>query len=106
MVAIVDNTTGTPILLYEMPRTINGLSLLFSSADIAASGNYTLYCGGQIGGNTSNWNGLFFDGTYGKGSEVGSFTTSSTVTTAGTSAGPGGGGAPGNGGGGFGPGWW
>lgn len=106
IIAILD-ADENPVLLYELPRTMNNLALFFSSADIVSQQTYKVYSGGAISGNTENWNGLYFDGTYTIGTQIGSFASTSTTTTVGTGGGPGG--EPGNGGhgnGGFGPGWW
>ena len=104
---VITDAEGNPVLKYELPRTINGMSLFFSSPDIKSGGTYTVYSGGSLSGNSVNWNGWFEDGTYTAGTELGTFTSSSLTTTVGKSNGPGGG--PGNGGpgnGGWGPGWW
>ena len=104
---VITDAEGSPVLKYELPRTINGMSLFLSSPDIKSGGTYTVYSGGSLSGNSVNWNGWFEDGTYTAGTELGTFTSSSLTTTVGQSNGPGGG--PGNGGpgnGGWGPGWW
>lgn len=101
---VIADADGTPILKYEMPRTMNGLALFFSSPDIKSGASYTVYTGGSLSGNTINWNGCFDDGNYTAGTQLGTFTSNSITTTVGQGGGPGGG--PGNGGGGFGPGWW
>lgn len=104
---VVTDSEGTPILKYEMPRTMNSMAVFFSSPDIKSGGTYTVYSGGTLSGNTFNWNGWFEDGNYTDGTELGTFTSSDINTTVGQSNGPGGG--PGNGGpgnGGWGPGWW
>ena len=104
---VIADAEGNPVLKYELPRTMNGMSLFFSSPDIKTGETYTVYSGGSLSGNTVNWNGWFEDGTYTAGTELGTFTSNSLTTTVGQSNGPGGG--PGNGGpgnGGWGPGWW
>ena len=104
---VITDAEGSPVLKYELPRTINGMSLFFSSPDIKSGRTYTVYSGGSLSGNSVNWNGWFEDGTYTAGTELGTFMSSSLTTTVGQSNGPGGG--PGNGGhgnGGWGPGWW
>ena len=104
---VIADAEGNPVLKYELPRTMNGMSLFFSSPDIKTGETYTVYSGGSLSGNTVNWNGWFEDGTYTDGTELGTFTSNSLTTTVGQSNGPGGG--PGNGGpgnGGWGPGWW
>ena len=104
---VITDAEGSHVLKYELPRTINGMSLFFSSPDIKSGGTYTVYSGGSLSDNSVNWNGWFEDGTYTAGTKLGTFTSSSLTTTVGQSNGPGGG--PGNGGpgnGGWGPGWW
>lgn len=104
---VITDSDGNPILKYELPRTMNSMAVFFSSPDIKSGGTYTVYSGGELSGNTVNWNGWFEDGAYTAGSELGSFTSSSINATVGHGNGPGGG--PGNGGpgnGGWGPGWW
>ena len=110
---VIADAEGNPVLKYELPRTMNGMSLFFSSPDIKSGKTYTVYSGGSLSGNTVNWNGWFEDGSYTAGTELGTFTSNSLTTTVGQSNGPGGGpggpGGPGNGGpgnGGWGPGWW
>lgn len=99
---VVADADGQPILKYELPRTMNSMAIFFSSPDIKKGATYTVYSGGSLSGNTSNWNGWFEDGNYIQGTELGTFTSNNINTTVGQSNGPGGG--PGNGG--FGPGWW
>ena len=109
---VIADAEGNPVLKYELPRTMNGMSLFFSSEEIKSGETYTVYSGGSLSGNSINWNGWFEDGTYTAGTELGTFTSNSLTTTVGQSNGPGGGpgnGGPGNGGpgnGGWGPGWW
>ena len=104
---VIADAEGNPVLKYELPRTMNGMSLFFSSEEIKSGETYTVYSGGSLSGNSINWNGWFEDGSYTAGTELGTFTSNSLTTTVGQSNGPGGG--PGNGGpgnGGWGPGWW
>lgn len=104
---VICDAEGKPILKYELPRTINGMSVFFSSAELLSGQTYTVFSGGRIENNTVNWNGWFDDGSYLDGTELTTFTSNSLTTTIGQSNGPGGG--PGNGGpgnGGWGPGWW
>lgn len=108
---VIADAEGNPVLKYELPRTMNGMSLFFSSEEIKSGETYTVYSGGSLSGNSINWNGWFEDGSYTAGTELGTFTSNSLTTTVGQSNGPGGGpgGGPGNGGpgnGGWGPGWW
>lgn len=105
---VIADADDNLVLKYELPRTMNGMAVFFSSPDIRAGETYTVHSGGKLEGNSVNWNGWFEDGIYTDGTELGNFTSNSLTTTVGQSSGPGGGG-PGNGGpgnGGWGPGWW
>lgn len=82
------NTSGTPILTYELPRTMNSMSLFFSSADLI-SGSYTVSTGGTLSDATDNWNGWYAGGTWSGGTVVGTFTLNGIVTTVGRSTGGG-----------------
>ncbi len=103
------NSSGSPILTFEFPRSMNGATFFFSTPDIASGASYTLSSGGTLTGYTDSWNGWYDGGTWSGGSAVGTFTSSSIVTTVGTSNGGGGGtpngggGTPNGGGGGGGP---
>ncbi len=82
------NSSGTPVLLYKLPRTLNGMSLIFSSPDLV-SGSYTITSGATISSNSDYWQGWYSDGSISGGSTLTSFTSSSTVTTVGSSTGGG-----------------
>lgn len=97
------NSSETPILTFEFPRTMSGAAFFFSTPDIASGASYTVSSGGSFGDYTDSWNGWYGGGTWSGGSQVGTFTSSSIVTTVGSS-GFGGGGMPGGGPGG--PGGW
>ena len=105
---VITNSNRTLVLQYEVPRSMDSLSLFFSSADIKSGETYKVYTDGSIEGASDSWNGWYVGGTYTGGSQLGSFTSSSVTTTVGQSSGPGGGGPgggrPGNGD--WGPGWW
>lgn len=108
---VITDADGYTVLKYKLPRTMQGMAIFFSSPEIKASGTYNVYSGGELSGNTENWNGWFKDGVYTVGTKLGSFTSTAINTTVGQSSGPGGGpgGKPGNGGpgnDGMGPGWW
>ena len=83
------NSSGTPIMTYELPRTMAGMSLFFSSPDLIAGG-YTVSTGGTLSGATDTWNGWSAGGTWIGGTQVGTFTSSSVVTTVGNNTGGGG----------------
>ncbi len=91
--AILDSSSK-PVLAYELPRSMSGMALLFSSDELV-NGSYTI----QTKGTISNWNDFWYgwyDGaSWSGGSQFASFTVSSTVTTVGgsSSGGPGSGGS-------------
>ncbi len=92
------NSSGTPVMTYELPRAMNGMSLFFSSPDLK-EGSYTVSVGGGLTDATDSWNGWYSGGTWSGGTQLGTFTVSSIVTTVGGNAGGGdnpGGGGPGN----------
>lgn len=60
---VIADAEGNPVLKYELPRTMNRMSLFFSSPDIKSGKTYTVYSGGSISGNTINWKGWFEDGS-------------------------------------------
>lgn len=92
------NSSGSPLLTFQYPRTLNGASLLISSPDITSGSTYTLSSAGTLSGYTDSWNGWFEGGTWSGGTQIGSFTSSSVVTTVGNSTSGGGGNQPGGGG--------
>ncbi len=94
---VIVDADGNPILKYELPRTMSGMSLFFSSPELKSGVTYTVYSGGTLDGNTANWNGWFEDGLYTEGEILGSFESDNINTTVGQGNGHGGGG-PGNGG--------
>ena len=103
---VIADPDGNPILKYEMPRTMSGMAVFFSSPDIISGKTYSVYSGGFLEENTVNWNGWFDDGTYIAGRKLGTFTSNSLTTTVGQGAGPGGGPGGGQGRPPGGPGWW
>lgn len=94
------NSAGEPLLCYELPRSMNGMSLLFSAPGLEAD-NYTVYQGGSVGENDSCWNGWYEAPNYTAGTLLETFSVSSAITTVGQNNGQiGGGGNPGGPGGG------
>lgn len=86
----IKNESGEDIVTFAPSKTYQ--SVIISSPNLQSNTKYTVYSGGTSTGNETD--GLYIDGSASGGSEVGSFTTSSTITTVGS--GSGNIGAPGN----------
>ncbi len=84
------NSSSTPILTYEFPRTMSNSNFFFSTPDITSGQTYTVSSGGTLSGYTDSWNGWYDGGTWSGGSSLTSFTSNSVVTTVGNSSGMGG----------------
>ncbi len=78
------NSDGTPILVYDLPRTMNSMSLLFSSPSLVG-GTYTIVSGATVTAYADYWNGWYSQGTISGGTTTATFTSNSTVTTVGRS---------------------
>ena len=91
---------GTDILTFNIPRTLQQMTLLFSSPALKSGSGYTIHTGGTVAGGTDFY-GLYSGATYSGGPQAATFTTSSMVTTIGSYSG-----RPGGGGGGGRPGGW
>lgn len=89
---------GTDVLTFNIPRTLQQMTLLFSSSSLASGASYTLQTGGTATGGTDFY-GLYTGATYSGGTQAATFTTSSMVTTLGFVSGGIGGGGMGGGGG-------
>lgn len=83
----VQNSSGTPVLTFEFPRTMSNSSFFFSAPGIVSGESYTVSTGGTITSYTSSWNGWYEGGIWSDGTQLGTFTSSGTVTTVGSSAG-------------------
>lgn len=91
LLALLDQA-GASLFTFNLTRTYNGATMLYSSPSLASNSTFTLYSGGSVTGGTTLFNTFTTGGTYTAGTVKGSFTTSSMVTTVGTGGGPGGGG--------------
>ena len=89
----IQDANGTNVFTYKLPRSYQTMTLLFSSADLKANTNYTIYTGGSISGG-EDFHGYYTGAVYTPGTKTTTFTTSSMVTTIGSSGG--GGGRPGH----------
>ena len=85
------NSSDKPILTFDVPRSMNGATFFFSTADVVKGSAYTLCSGGTLSGYTSSWNGWYAGGTWSGGTDVTAFTPSSVVTSLGSSSQMGGG---------------
>jgi hypothetical protein len=85
----VTSTDGKNILTFLIPRSLNSLTVLFSSPDLQRNTGYTISSGGSVSGGTSFY-GLYSGATYTGGSSLSTFTVSSSVTTIGSSGAGGG----------------
>ena len=109
MFTLLDSSDNV-IVSFEYPLTKSGATMLLSCPEIVKNSTYKVYQGGTISNPTDEWLYWSIEGTMSGGSELNSFTPTSTITTIGTSSGggPGGGGGggwPGGGGGWPGGGW-
>jgi hypothetical protein len=105
LVTVLDSSSQ-PLLTLVLPKSLNGGSFFFSSPSIQSGSTYSISTGGTLTSYTDTWNGWYDGGTWSGGTQVQSFTVSSTVTGLGTSNGMGGGNGGGGNGGGMGPGGW
>jgi hypothetical protein len=105
LVTVLDSSSQ-PLLTLALPKSLNSGSFFFSSPSIQSGSTYSISTGGTLTSYTDTWNGWYDGGTWSGGTQVQSFTVSSTVTGLGTSNGMGGGNGGGGNGGGMGPGGW
>lgn len=86
----IHTEAGVALATFQLPRSYNQMTLLFSSPLLQSSTTY--YISSQVkvsGGNA--WNGYYLGGNYSEGVNLTGFTPSSMVTTLGSSNNPGGG---------------
>lgn len=88
LLSVLDSS-GKPILTFELPRTFSSGTFAFSSPSITSGAKLTLSSGGTLESATASWNGWSDGGTWSGGTSVASITASSTVTTTGGSNGGG-----------------
>ena len=104
-ITLLDSSNNV-IVSFEYPLTKSGATLLLSCPEIVKNSTYKVWQGGTIVDPADEWMYWSIEGTMSGGSELNTFTPSSTITTIGSSSGggPGGGGGggwPGGGGGGW-----
>ena len=104
-ITLLDSSNNV-IVSFEYPLTKSGATLLLSCPEIVKNSTYKVWQGGTIVDPADEWMYWSIEGTMTGGSELNTFTPSSTITTIGSSSGggPGGGGGggwPGGGGGGW-----
>ena len=83
---VITNSAGTPILAFKPTKT--SYSICASTSTFSA-GSYKLYSGGTYSGATSTLDGYYVGGTYAPGTQIATWTFSSTNVhaTSGTSGG-------------------
>lgn len=89
-ICILDSS-GAALFSFEFPRTVSSASFFFSSPSIVSGGSYTVSYGGETSSYTDSWNGWFGGGSWSGGTQMATFTSSSTVTTIGGTGASGGG---------------
>ncbi len=101
----VTTSGGELVMSYEIPRTYNSMTILFSSDKLTSGGSYVVYTGGSVSGDS--FYGLTTNGTYTAGTQSTTFTVNSLITSVGnvSTGGPGTTGGGGNTPGGMGGGW-
>ncbi|MCD8310723.1 MAG: hypothetical protein LUB83_05880, partial [Prevotellaceae bacterium] len=101
----VTTSGGELVMSYEIPRTYNSMTILFSSDKLTSGGSYVVYTGGSVSGDS--FYGLTTNGTYTAGTQSTTFTVGSLITSVGnvSTGGPGTTGGGGNTPGGMGGGW-
>ena len=104
-ITLCDNE-GNVIVSFEYPLTKSGATLLLSCPEIKKSSTYQVWQGGTISNPTDEWMYWSVEGTISGGTQLNTFTPSSTITTIGSSSGGGPGGGGGGGGWPGGGGWW
>lgn len=55
----VMNSSETPVLTFEFPRTISSTAFFFSTSDIVSGASYILSSGGSVSDYSDSWNGWF-----------------------------------------------
>ena len=78
--SVCNSSDGSCVFSVVAPRTLNSLTMVFSSPDLKASTGYTIYSEGSYSGGTE-FKGLSWGGSYTPGTSKKTFTTSSMVTT-------------------------
>lgn len=104
------DSSDNVIVSFEYPLTKSGATILLSCPEIVKNSTFKVYQGGTISSPSDEWMYWSIDGTLSGGTQLNTFTPTSTITTVGSSSGggPGGGGGggwPGGGGGWPGGGW-
>lgn len=96
------DSSDNVIVSFEYPLTKSGATLLLSCPEIVKNSTYKVWQGGTITNPADEWLYWSIEGAMSGGSELNTFTPTSTITTVGSSSGggPGGPGGPGGGGGG------
>jgi hypothetical protein len=85
----INDSEGSTILSFAMPRGYNQMGMLISSSELKAT-TYTVLYGASLADKSESWYGYYSNGTASGGQTITTFTASNTVTSIGTSNGMGG----------------
>lgn len=77
----IEAAGGTEALTFLAPSPYS--TLLFASAKLKAATAYTIYAGGSVAAGSTSFKGLYTSGSYTKGTQSGTFTTTNMVTQSG-----------------------
>jgi hypothetical protein len=90
----VADSSGNPITSLTVPKSLSSMVMMYSSPSLKKGSKYTITSGGTLTGATETWNYWSDGGKLSGGSQLGTFTcsSSSVITTVGTGGFGGGGG--------------
>ncbi|RZK71156.1 MAG: carbohydrate-binding domain-containing protein [Pedobacter sp.] len=79
----IEAADATEALTFLAPKSYS--TLIFASSKLKASTAYTVYTGGSVSTDATNFGGLYLTGTYNRGTKGTTFTTTNVVTQTGGS---------------------
>ncbi|RZL50444.1 MAG: hypothetical protein EOP00_04330 [Pedobacter sp.] len=79
----IEDANSTEALTFLAPKAYT--TLIFASAKLKASTTYTVYTGGSVSADATNFGGLYLTGTYNRGVKGTAFTTTNVLTQTGGS---------------------
>lgn len=95
----VTDSSGNPIATLNLPKSLSGMTMMFSSPSLKKGSSFAIYTGGTLSGATDSWNYWSAGGTLANATKSATFTcsSSSTITSTNTSGNQGGNNRPGGG---------